>query len=100
MTLILDYQPIYHEHSSFFNRWLCTVIACVLLLSVLSIKVWIKLESIQLGYELAGQREETVRLDMQRRDLELQRSILLRPDVLRSRAAKELGLRELNLSHA
>jgi hypothetical protein len=51
-----------------------------------------KLEATDLGYQLARERSRMVELDMERRELELQRSILLRPDSLSAAARKMAAL--------
>jgi hypothetical protein len=61
----------------------------MVLLALLGVKVWAKLEATDLGYSLARERQKTVALDMERRELELQRSVLMRPDSL-SRSARTL----------
>ena len=57
------------------------------------LRVWIKLEKTDLGYRLARERNYTVKLDMERRELEMKLSVAKRPDVLKARAA-QLGLHE------
>ena len=100
MAVALDFQPVYIQQPTFVSKWMTSIIACSLLLAVLCAKVWIKLDNIQLGYEIAQERDLTVTLDMERRDLELQKSILLRPDMLRERAKHELQLEELDMRFA
>jgi hypothetical protein len=55
-----------------------------------------KLEATDLGYQLARERSKTVELDMERRELELQRSVLLRPDSLSKSARQMSQLQEHN----
>jgi hypothetical protein len=64
------------------------------LLIVLAARVWVKLEATDVGYQLARERNKTIELDMQRRELELQRSVLLRPDSLKASAQKMGQLEE------
>ena len=74
-------------------------IACaIVLLVALSARVWMRVKATDLGYELAKERELTVSLDMERRELELQRSLLIRPDALKEQAEKRLALHPL-VSH-
>ncbi len=73
------------------------LIAAFVLLAALSFKVWMKVETIELGYKLAKQRELVVQYDMERRDLELQLSLLTRPDNLQALAAERLSLRPANM---
>jgi len=74
--------------------------AALLLIVALSVKIWIRAEATHVGYELASARKEAVDLDMNRRELELNRSVLLRPDSLRQEASKRLGLMKFNPEQA
>ncbi len=74
------------------------LIICLVAVSIS--KIWIQAQSTQVGYELASARKYAVDLDMQRRELELHRSFLLRPDNLRGAAAARLGLEDLNPKQA
>jgi hypothetical protein len=69
-------------------------VVCVAVLGVLTVRVWSKLEATDLRYQLARERQRTVSLDMERRELELQRSLLVRPDSLAHAARQKLGLVE------
>ncbi len=68
----------------------------LLLIVALSVKIWIKSESTQVGYVLAAARQTGIELDMKRRELELQRSVYLRPDHLKQKAAERLGLQAMS----
>ncbi len=71
-------------------RW--QVLTVGLLLATLVARIWVKIEVTQVGYELAEEQSVAVALDIERRELELQRSILMKPDALTARASKQLGL--------
>jgi cell division protein FtsL len=73
---------------------------CFLLFAAVVLKVWIESRATKVGYELASARKYAVELDMQRRELELHKSFLLRPDTLKRSAATRLGLQELNPKQA
>jgi hypothetical protein len=73
------------------------LVGAVVLLALLGVKVWAKLEATDLGYSLARERQKTVTLDMERRELELQRSVLMRPDSLSRAAREKVGLDENSL---
>lgn len=91
MAVCLDYQTVYYPRvNPAFGVKLQITLALVLL-ALLAGKVWIKLACTDLGYELAGEREQTVRLDMERRELQLQRSVLTRPDLVAKKAHDRLG---------
>lgn len=95
MAVYLDYQSVYCDKRSLVVSVKLQLAASVLLLAALCGRVWIKVESTDLGYRLARQRQQTVLLDMQRRELELQLSVLLRPDSLYRMANEKLGLEAL-----
>ncbi|MBN8548986.1 MAG: hypothetical protein J0M12_06700 [Deltaproteobacteria bacterium] len=92
MAVCLDYQAVYCRRSNVAISVKTQLVAAVLLLLALSSKVWIKIESTDLGYRLAKERQVTIDLDMQRRELELARSVLLRPDNLANMTKSRLGL--------
>ena len=96
MAICLEYQSVYCHKTSLVSTWTLTFFATLLLLFALSFKVWIKVESTSRGYELAKEQERAMQMDMQRRDLELQLSVLMRPDHLARRAHTVLGLNALN----
>lgn len=99
MAVCLEYQAVYYKRREAVSFRL-QVVATVLLLAALAVKVWIKIESTDLGYQVARERQKTVALDMERRELELQVSVLSRADSLRSMAQKRLGLGPLNPKQA
>ncbi|MDC0358207.1 hypothetical protein OAO01_05265 [Oligoflexia bacterium] len=92
MAVCLDYQSVYAPRHKIVISVRMQLFAAVFLLVSLAAKVWIKVETTQVGYELAQRRELAVQYDMQRRDLNLQLSILLRPDNLSKMAQERLGL--------
>lgn len=98
MALCLNYQAVYVRRGAAVASTRMHVIGAVALLAALAVKVWIKLESTDLGYVLARERQRTVDLDMERREMELQRSVLLRPDNLTKAAREKLGLSEHDLT--
>ena len=100
MSVCLEYQSVYYKkrESALTLKW--QVIATSLLLVALIGKVWIKIECTDFGYRVAREMQKTVALDMQRRELELQLSVLLRADNLTSTAQKRLGMVPLNPKQA
>ena len=92
MAVCLNYQEVYARRGSAFVSSKLHLVAALFLLTSLAVKVWIKLESTDLGYQLARERQKTVELDMQRRELELQLSVLMRPDNLSRAAREKVGL--------
>jgi hypothetical protein len=95
MSVCLEYQPLYYNRSAELGSVRFKLFAGALLLAMLTLRVWIKLECTDLGYELAREQQRTIELDIERRELELQLSVLKRPDVLGARATQRLGLRPL-----
>ena len=96
MAVCLEYQSIYYgRRRKAFSLRLQLAAASVLLLALV-VKVWIKVETTQLGYQLAEARQQTVELDMERRELSLQLSVQMRPDNLSRMAHVKLGLENLD----
>lgn len=100
MSVSLDYQLVYNRRKSVVVPVQWQIAAVLLLLLSLGFRIWVKIESTDAGYELARERQTTVALDMERRELELQRSLLLRPDALSKEAQKRLGLEPLKVGQA
>ena len=100
MAVALDYQTIYVRRKpvSFPVSW--HIAAGIFLFAALTAKVWITIECTEQGYKLARARQEAVNLDMERRELELHQSVLLKPDNIVMRAHKQLGLQPLNPAQA
>jgi cell division protein FtsL len=76
------------------------IIAGVLLLLALVGKVWIKIETTDLGYQLSREREMRTAFEMEKREYELQRSVILRTDNLTRVAQRKLGLQQLDPAQA
>lgn len=78
--------------------WLRQMRLYVLMIGVflllLGFRIALRIEGYVVGYQLASARQTTVELDMERRDLELQLSVLVRPDRLKQVAHERLGLEE------
>ena len=72
----------------------------LILIFLLCAKVWIKIRAVQDGYDLAAHRQEAVELDLNRRELELERSLLIRPDNLAKLAEAKLDLKRLDPTRA
>lgn len=94
MAVCLQYQSVYVKREAAVVSLRVQVVAAVALLVVLGARVWVKLEATDVGYQLARERARTVELDMERRELELQRSVLLRPDSLTTSARKMAHLED------
>ena len=96
MEATLGFQSIYQCANTKKTSLRNQILLGLLLFVALAVKVWIKLEVTDIGYKLAEARNTAIEQDMNRRDLELQLSILKRPDNLASMASERLGLKALN----
>ena len=90
MAVCLEYQSVYARQRSTLHSNRCRIVAAGLLLLVLVVKVWIKVRTTELGYDVARERAATAEFNMQRRELKLQLSVLTRPDDL-SAVAQQAG---------
>lgn len=88
MALSLSYQSVYIQPRVQVVSVKWHLLSGLLLAAALVFRIWVKLESTSLGYEVGKERQHTVNLDMQRRELELQLSVLLKPDNLSKRATR------------
>ena len=100
MAVCLDYQAVYCQREGVAGNWCLLCLAAMTLLLALVFRVWIKIETTDVGYRLAHEREQTISFDNTRRDLELQLSLLKRQDYLTQRAKATLGLQPLNPNQA
>lgn len=96
MAVCLDYQSVYTRRREIKISMRLQLVAGLLLLAVLCCKVWVKVASTDVGYQLARLRQQAVSLDMERRELELQLSVLLRTDNLARMARDRLHLAPLD----
>ena len=97
MAVCLQYQSVYVKREAARVSGKVQLFGAVILLALLGVKVWAKLEATDLGYSLARERQKMVGVDMERRELELQRSVLMRPDSLAKSAREKVGLSEHSL---
>ena len=100
MAISLDYQLVYYRRKPIRIPLRLVIVFGVILFVTASAKITISNASTDLGYKIAQQREMTVALDMQRRELELERSVLLKHDILASRARTQLALEPLKPAQA
>lgn len=96
MAICLEYQTIYYRRQSLYFSYHLHVLTGLILLLALSAKVWVRNETTDVGYRLAQERTRMQVLDDERRERELQLSVLKRPDNLSRQAQKRLGLVPLN----
>ncbi len=100
MAVCLDYQSVYLQRRGFHISSRVQIAVACLVLSVLGLKVWISVEHTRIGYQLAEEQELAMSYDLKRREIELQHSILLRPDNLSALAKERLGLAPLRVEQA
>ncbi len=99
-AVCLNYQSVYCSKQESVNSFSAIIVSATILFLALCMKIWMTISSTSLGYQLAEEREKTIALDMQRREYELQLSVLLRPDNLAERAKNVLGLKALRPEQA
>lgn len=92
MAVYLDYQAVYCDRRTITISTRVQVLLLLLVFSIFAVKVWLQLEATRLGYLLSKERQLTVQMDMERRELELHKSVLLRPENLAVQAKGKLGL--------
>jgi hypothetical protein len=98
MAVCLEYQSVYRSRKRSAHSLRFPLIAAFLLIIALSCRITLKLQATEFGYQLAYERKRALELNMQHRELLLERSILLRPDNLSKKAAK-LGLIKVPVNH-
>jgi len=96
----LGYQMVYCSKYEAVGTWILSFASVLCLMLALGIKIWLGINATSLGYQLAEERDRAVAYDNQRRELELQLSVLLRPDNLSQRAAKVLGMQAMSPQQA
>ena len=100
MAVCLDYQSVYARRDVLVISVRTQVLLALCIVCLLGFKIWMKIEATDTGYRLSKERTRTVELDLARRELELERSVMLRSDHLEVAARKRLGLRPLDPAQA
>ncbi len=100
MSVCLSYQSVYCDRYSSASSVRCRVGALILLLAVFAFKVMIKVQETDLGYALSQERERATELTLDKRELQLQLSVVTRPDLIREEAREQLGLEDLRPEQA
>ena len=100
MSVWLQHQAVLGRREKVWWMWHFQVGAGLLLLIALVTRVWIRIETTDLGYDLGREHEKMVQLDMERRELELQLSVLTRKVNLARQAKDKLGLVPLQPNQA
>jgi cell division protein FtsL len=78
------------------RRWLVrrTIALGLVLVALCMVQVWLRLQVVDVGYELSAARQMQERLEQQRRELEVELAMLLDRSHLAELATKRLGMRE------
>jgi cell division protein FtsL len=78
------------------RRWLVrrTIALGLVLVGLCMVQVWLRLQVVDVGYELSAARQMQERLEQQRRELEVELAMLLDRAHLAELATKRLGMRE------
>ena len=92
MSVCVDYQAVYQKRRPIVVSVRTQLFAAVVLLLALAFKVWLRIEATNVGYLIGKEKQVTIALDMERRELELQLSVLKRGDTLSRKAQVQLGL--------
>lgn len=92
MSSCLSYQEVYKDRRAVLWLLRLKIIALTILLVTLTARIYIKVSVTRLGYELSEARREAVSLDLERRELALQMSVLMRRDHLLEASEKRLQL--------
>lgn len=96
MAVCLDYQAVYCDRRRVGISLRMLLLSVLVLLGVLGCRVWLRTEITDLGYDLAILRKQSVRLEREQQELELQLSVLTRRDVLEREGRKRLALAPLH----
>lgn len=89
MAVSLEYQTVYCPRERVTVPAYFTMFAVSLLLIALVFKIWLKVQIVDIGYEIAEIKKHNEILSTEIKELELQRSVLTRSDrILEIAAAK------------
>ena len=95
MSVCLNYQSVYCDRYSSASSTRFRVGALLILLAVLAMKVMIKVQETDIGYALSQARQVHSQLVLDKQELQLQLSVVTRPDLIRLQASQKLGLQDL-----
>jgi len=78
------------------RRWLVrrTITLGLVLVGLCMVQVWLRLQVVDIGYQLSAARQMQERLEQQRRELEVELAMLRDRSHLAELAAKRLGMHE------
>jgi len=78
------------------RRWLVrrTITLGLVLVALCILQVWLRLQVVDVGYQLSAARQMQLRLEQQRRELEVELAMLRDKTHLAELATKRLGMKE------
>jgi len=80
------------EHKVNRRQSVCVGLLALLLLGVVLVHVWLRLQVVKTGYVLATATKLQTRLEQENRELQIELATLTSPDRLESLARRRLGL--------
>lgn len=86
MSFSLEAQTVYSEERNYFSEIILFVVFAALILAVYTFYLKIKVENTDLAYEIAAVKKHNTYLISQKKELELQKTFLMRPDYIQKKA--------------
>ncbi|MGN6732218.1 MAG: cell division protein FtsL [Candidatus Binatia bacterium] len=81
-----------HEHKRNRRHFVCVAGLALVLVGVVLVHVWLRLQVVKTGYVLATATKLQARLEQENRELQIELATLTSPDRLESSARRRLGL--------
>jgi cell division protein FtsL len=81
-----------HEHKRNRRHFVCVTGLALVLIGVVLVHVWLRLQVVKTGYVLATATKLQARLEQENRELQIELATLTSPDRLESLARRRLGL--------
>ena len=81
-----------HEHKRNRRHFVCVAGLALVLIGVVLVHVWLRLQVVKTGYVLATATKLQTRLEQENRELQIELATLTSPDRLESLARRRLGL--------
>ena len=81
-----------HEHKRNRRHFVCVAGLALVLIGVVLVHVWLRLQVVKTGYVLATATKLQARLEQENRELQIELATLTSPDRLESLARRRLGL--------
>jgi cell division protein FtsL len=81
-----------HEHKLNRRHFVCVAVLALVLVGVVLVHVWLRLQVVKTGYVLATATKLQARLEQENREQQIELATLTSPDRLESLARRRLGL--------